>query len=436
MASTSGPPLWQQLQGAAGVVRQVRQGVSGSAAIESVAAPLRAGVQALAFHAWRNLGRAMALRDQLVQRAPPALTDALLCVTLALLWDPEEALYDEFTLVNQAVEALKRTPSSRAHANFVNACLRRYLRERDALNAVTDVDPQARWNHPTWWIQRLQIEYPNDWQSLLEAANAHAPMTLRVNLRRCSVAAYLEKLLEAGIQARVGQGAVLVLTQPVPVARLPGFAQGLVAVQDAAAQWAAPLLLEGLGDRPRILDACAAPGGKTAHLLEMSDASILAIDKDAQRLQKIHDNLTRLGLRAEVHQGDAGRPQDWWDGQWFDGILLDAPCTASGIVRRHPDIRWLRREEDVTQLARLQAQILRALWPLLRPGGRMVYCTCSLFSAEGTGQVDDFLRGHSDALTLPAPGQLLPGSRAAGLYDNPHHDHDGFFYALLEKRAV
>ena len=143
MASTSGPPLWQQLQGAAGVVRQVRQGVSGSAAIESVAAPLRAGVQALAFHAWRNLGRAMALRDQLVQRAPPALTDALLCVTLALLWDPKEALYDEFTLVNQAVEALKRTPSSRAHANFVNACLRRYLRERDALNAVTDVDPQA-----------------------------------------------------------------------------------------------------------------------------------------------------------------------------------------------------------------------------------------------------------------------------------------------------
>lgn len=436
MATTSGPPLWQQLQGAAGVVRQVWQGVSGSVAIESVAAPLRPGVQALAFHTWRNLGRAMALRDQLVQRAPPALTDALLCVTLALLWDAEQALYDEHTLVNQAVEALKRSPSSRAHANFVNACLRRYLRERQTLNTLTDADPQARWNHPLWWIQRLQMEYPDGWQLLLDAANAHAPMTLRVNRRRCTVAAYLEKLQEAGIDANAGHGAVLVLSKPVPVTRLPGFTQGMVAVQDAAAQWAAPLLLEGLGACPRILDACAAPGGKTAHLLELADASLLAIDKDAQRLQKIEDNLGRLGLTAEVRQGDAARPQDWWDGQLFDGILLDAPCTASGIVRRHPDIRWLRREEDVSQLARLQAQMLRALWPLLRPGGKMVYCTCSLFRAEGAEQVADFSRDHSDARSLPAPGQLLPGSPADGLYDNPHHDHDGFFYALLEKRAA
>ena len=436
MATTSGPPLWQQLQGAAGVVWRVWQGVSGSVAIESVAAPLRPGVQALAFHTWRNLGRAMALRDQLVQRAPPALTDALLCVTLALLWDPEQALYDEHTLVNQAVEALKRSPSSRAHANFVNACLRRYLRERQTLNTLTDADPQARWNHPLWWIQRLQMEYPDGWQLLLDAANAHAPMTLRVNRRRCTVAAYLEKLQEAGIDANAGHSAVLVLSKPVPVTRLPGFTQGMVAVQDAAAQWAAPLLLEGLGACPRILDACAAPGGKTAHLLELADASLLAIDKDAQRLQKIEDNLGRLGLTAEVRQGDAARPQDWWDGQLFDGILLDAPCTASGIVRRHPDIRWLRREEDVSQLARLQAQMLRALWPLLRPGGKMVYCTCSLFRAEGAEQVADFSRDHSDARSLPAPGQLLPGSPAAGLYDNPHHDHDGFFYALLEKRAA
>jgi len=227
-----------------------------------------------------------------------------------------------------------------------------------------------------------------------------------------------------------------VLDKAVPVARLPGFAQGLVAVQDAAAQWAAPLLLQGLGARPRILDACAAPGGKTAHLLELAEAQVLAIDKDAQRLEKIHANLQRLGLHAQVRQGDAANPQAWWDGVLFDGILLDAPCTASGIVRRHPDVRWLRREEDIAQLAALQAQMLRALWPLLRPGGRMVYCTCSIFKAEGQAQIQEFLGTQGDALSLPAPGHLLPGGAPQGLYDNPRHDHDGFFYAVLEKRLA
>jgi len=199
---------------------------------------------------------------------------------------------------------------------------------------------------------------------------------------------------------------------------------------------AAPLLLQGLGAQPRILDACAAPGGKTAHLLELADAQVLAIDKDAQRLEKIHANLQRLGLQAQVRQGDAANPQSWWDGVLFDGILLDAPCTASGIVRRHPDVRWLRREEDIAQLANLQAQMLRSLWPLLRPGGRMVYCTCSIFKAEGQEQLQGFLHTQADALALAAPGHLLPGGAAQGLYDNPGHDHDGFFYALLEKRLA
>jgi len=434
MTHPSAPPLWQQLQATALVLVAVRQGTSGSAAIEAVAAPLRAGVQALAFHAWRNMGRAVALREKLVQHPPAPVTDALLCLTLSLIWDPQQALYDEFTLVNQAVEALKRKSATRAHANFVNACLRRFLREREKLVAATDADPQALWNHPLWWIHRLQAYYPQDWQRLLKAANAHAPMTLRVNQRRISVPQYLESLQTAGIAAQAGAGSVVVLAQAVPVARLPGFAQGLVAVQDAAAQWAAPLLLQDLGEHPRILDACAAPGGKTAHLLELADAQVLAIDKDAQRLQKIHENLQRLGLSAEVRQGDAAGPQAWWDGRLFDGILLDAPCTASGIVRRHPDVRWLRREGDIAQLARLQSEILHALWPLLRPGGRLLYCTCSLFKEEGSAQIAAFLDGQSQARALPAPGQLLPGRTGAGLYDNPIHDHDGFFYALLEKR--
>lgn len=434
MPTASNPPLWQQLQATARLLHEVRQGQSGSAAMDSVPAPLRAGVQALAFHAWRQMGRAAALRDRLVQRPPPPGVDAMLCLTLALIWDPQQALYEEFTLVNQAVEALKRVASGRAHANFVNACLRRFLRERAQLIAATDADPQARWNHPLWWVQRVQREYPDHWQGVLLASNNQAPLTLRVNLRRSTVADYMRRLQVAGIKAAAGQGAVIVLEKAVPVVQLPGFAQGLFAVQDAAAQLAAPLLLEGLGTQPRVLDACAAPGGKTAHLLELADAQVLAIDKDAQRLEKIHANLQRLGLHAQVRQGDAAHPETWWDGLLFDGILLDAPCTASGIVRRHPDVRWLRREEDIAQLARLQAQILRALWPLLRPGGRMVYCTCSLFKAEGAEQIARFLPTQSDARALVAPGHVLPGDAAQGLYDNLGYDHDGFFYALLEKR--
>lgn len=436
MQTTSAPALWQQLQATAQLLTRVRQGQSGTAAMDSVAAPLRPGVQALAFHAWRHMGRAAALRDCLVQRPPPIGADAMLCLALALIWDPQQARYDEFTLVNQAVEALKRRSASRAHANFVNACLRRFLRERAKLLAHTDADPQALWNHPLWWVQRMQREYPDHWQSVLAASNIQAPMVLRVNRRRCTVAAYLQRLQEAGIGGRAAQGAAIVLDKAVAVTELPGFAHGLVAVQDAAAQLAAPLLLQGLGERPRILDACAAPGGKTAHLLELADAQVLAIDKDAQRLQKIHANLQRLGLHAQVRQGDAAHPQIWWDGLLFDGILLDAPCTASGIVRRHPDVRWLRREADIAQLALVQAQILHALWPLLRPGGRLVYCTCSVFKAEGAEQISAFLGAQSDALALAAPGHLMPGGAAHGLYDNLGHDHDGFFYALLEKRLA
>lgn len=436
MQTASAPPLWRQLQATAKLIHLVRQGQSGTAAMDTVPAPLRAGVQALAFHAWRQMGRATALRDCLVQRPPPPGVDAMLCLTLALIWDPQQALYDEFTLVNQAVEALKSVASSRPQASFVNACLRRFLRERTQLIAYTDADPQALWNHPLWWVQRVQREYPDHWQNLLQASNMQAPMTLRVNLRRGTAADYLERLREAGIGAVAAKGAAIMLNKAVPVARLPGFAQGLVAVQDAAAQLAAPLLLQGLGARPRILDACAAPGGKTAHLLELADAQVLAIDKDAMRLEKIYVNLQRLGLNAQVRQGDAANPQSWWDGVLFDGILLDAPCTASGIVRRHPDARWLRRETDIDQLADLQAQMLQALWPLLRVGGRMVYCTCSIFKSEGQEQLQRFLRTYADALALPAPGHLLSGGVAHGLYDNLGHDHDGFFYALLEKRLA
>jgi 16S rRNA (cytosine967-C5)-methyltransferase len=224
----------------------------------------------------------------------------------------------------------------------------------------------------------------------------------------------------------------------VPVGQLPGFASGRVSVQDLAAQLAAPLLLGGLAVQSvgRVLDACAAPGGKTGHLLELGVQHVTALDVDAGRCERIRQNLARLGLAAEVLAADAARPDLWWDGKPFDAILLDAPCTASGIVRRHPDVRWLRRESDIAQLAALQRKLLQALWPLLAPGGRMLYCTCSLFLAEGAEQVQTFLAHNTDATLLPSPGHLIPANSAKqGLVpDNQLGEHDGFFYALLQKQ--
>lgn len=433
-------PLWRQLSATAAVVLAVGEGASGTASVDNVPSDLRPGVQALAFQVWRNLGRAQALRKKLASRPPPPAVDALLCVALALAWNPADAPYDMFTLVNQTVEAAKRSPTTKPQASFLNACLRRFLRERDDLVAATDADPVAFWNHPAWWIKRLQHEHPAQWREILQAANHHAPMTLRVNLRKTSPTDYLAKLKQAGITASAGLDAAIVLERPVGVQQLPGFEQGWVSVQDAAAQMAAPLLLQGLagGANLRILDACAAPGGKTGHLLELTEGQVLALEIDPSRTERISQNMERLGLHARVVTADAVQPQGWWDGQPFDAILLDAPCTASGIVRRHPDVRWLRRESDIAQLAGIQKRMLQTLWGLLRPGGRLLYCTCSLFQAEGAGQVQTFLTHNTDAVLLPSPGHLMPRSVAKGqvVPDNEPCDHDGFYYALLQKRMA
>ena len=437
--SEKSPPLWRQLQVTVDVLLAVEAGKSGSTVMETVAPELRAGVQALAFHGWRQWGRARALRGALAKRAPPAQADALLCLALALMWDPSIAPYDEFTMVNQTVEAAKRTAAMKAQANFINACLRRFIREREALLAHTSTSLEAQWNHPLWWIKRLQRDHPSSWQTLLAAANLHPPMTLRVNQRQISCENYLRHLQEAGIEVSAQAGARIELAQAVPVLGLPGFAHGWVSVQDGAAQLAATLLLAGsaLGPDARVLDACAAPGGKTAHLLELGDARVTALEIDAQRAQKIGQTLQRLGLEAQVVCADAADTPAWWDGKAFDRILLDAPCTASGIVRRHPDIRWLRRETDLDQLAAEQRELLRALWPLLQPGGRLLFCTCSIFRVEGAEQVQAFLANNKDARLLPSPGHLLPQTAppAPIVADNGFGDHDGFFYALFEKTS-
>ena len=432
------PPLWQQLQATAGALAAVAKGESANAALLRVATPLRPGVQSLLFATLRHWGRAHALRAILAQRSPPPEVDSLLCVALALCWAPELSPYEPFTLVNQAVEAAKNSPKMKAQATFINACLRRFLRERDALVAATDNDLQARWNHPPWWVAQLQRDHPHQWAQVLRAGQTAAPMVMRVNQRRIQRSELAAQWLAKGLPSEDVGVDGLILAQAMPVERIPGFSEGLCSVQDAGAQMAARLLLQALpghGAQSRILDACAAPGGKTAHLLELSDAQVVALDVDPARCERIQGNLVRLGLHARVSVGDAANPDAWWDGQLFDAILLDAPCTASGIVRRHPDVPWLRRDSDVPQLARLQQRLMQALWPVLKPGGVMLYCTCSVFKAEGEAQIKAFLQHNTQALGLPCVGHLLPQNRenSIAVADNLPCDHDGFFYALLQK---
>jgi 16S rRNA (cytosine967-C5)-methyltransferase len=441
-------PLWRQLQSTASVLQAVRSGESGTSALKQVETVIRPGVQALSFHVWRWLGTAEIIKNYLAKRAPPPDADALLCVALAILCGESASLhYEPFTLVDQAVEAAKRNPDTKASSNFINACLRRYLREKDALTLKALTHPVGQWNHPQWWIKRLKIDHPNAWQDILRSNNSHAPLTLRVNAKKTSVAGYLAAYVainnitnnEINQIGEFGVG----FSKAISVHDIFGFADGTVSVQDAAAQLAAPLLLNGMNltSKLRVLDACAAPGGKTAHLLEIADCDVTALDIDAVRCDLIQQNLDRIGLSAKIIIADATKPNTWFDpakDALFDAILLDAPCTASGIVRRHPDIRWLRRETDVAQLAEVQRKLLKTLWPLVKPGGRMLYCTCSVFKAEGQDQVEMFISNNKNARLLPSPGHLIPQSSAKSgiVADNALTNHDGFFYALFENQST
>ncbi|WON74952.1 16S rRNA (cytosine(967)-C(5))-methyltransferase RsmB [Nitrosospira sp. Is2] len=385
----------------------------------------RGAIQDLSYGVLRFYGQLHAILGLLLKK--PLKNKDIIYLLLVALYQLEYSKAAPHAVVDNAVSASQGAHGSTGLQGLVNAVLRNFLRQHSTLLQESSESEVGRYSHPQWWIDKLRIQYPERYQAVLEASNLRPSMTLRINRRKTTVAEYLERLSQSNMSARLAGEDALELEQPVPVEKLPGFGEGLVSVQDAGAQLAAKLL--EVSDNDRVLDACAAPGGKSAHLLELAEVDLTVLDSDNNRLARVTRNFSRLGLKAHrVIHSDASQPAQWWDGNQFDRILADVPCSASGVTRRHPDIKWLRRESDLSQFAAKQREILEALWPMLSRGGKLLYVTCSVFTEENGLQVEEFLRRHADARTLPlsraeiTDGQLLPDSH-----------HDGFFYALVLK---
>jgi len=426
------------------VARILREGVTLDAALKDALAAanpkLAPSVRSLSYGAVRGYYRHEAILRS-VLTAPVKSLDPLVRALLSVaLYELEDERTPEYAVVDAAVQTAKATDAVRA-AGLINAVLRRYLRERKTLDADIARNPATRHASPVWLADRLRADWPVRWTQLLAAGDAQAPMWLRVNGQRTTTIGYLETLREAGIGARAEARVphAVVLDSPRDVNDLPGFAEGLVSVQDLGAQCVAfPL---GLAAGQRVLDACAAPGGKTALIAEREPqlATVVAVDIDPQRLERVRENLKRGNLRAEIVNGDAGTPFPWWDGVPFDRILLDAPCSALGVIRRHPDIRLRKSPSDIDKLPQVQGRLLASAWNMLKRGGRLVYATCTVTRSENHDVVAAFLRGTPDAVSLPAEDwegwppfgeadefgrQILPGEAGA----------DGFYYAALTKQ--
>jgi 16S rRNA (cytosine967-C5)-methyltransferase len=391
-----------------------------SARLDRLENSVRGAVQDAAYGVLRYKGTLTEiLRQLIVKPLSDTGTQALLLVCLYQLAYTRAAPY---AIVNNGVEAAQRK-----YKNLVNAVLRNFQRKQESLLEKAQETIVGHYNHPEWWVEKFQKEYPGQWEAILSVNQTHPPLTLRVNRRKTTLEDALAELQAAGMSGVQTGPWAITLDQPVPVSKIPGFGDGRVSVQDAGAQWAAELL--DVKNGMRVLDACAAPGGKTGHILEVADAGLLALDADGKRLERVKQNLDRLGLAAQLETGDAAHPEMWWNGRSFDRILADVPCTASGVVRRNPDIKWLRRPEDILGFVRKQGEILDALWQTLASGGKLLYATCSVFAEENENQIEAFLARRKDARRLELlkeldKGQLLPNDR-----------HDGFFYALLEKHG-
>ena len=376
----------------------------------------RAAAQDVAYGVLRRYGWGEFILGRLMTK--PLMHPETQALLLGALYRLDTRPDSGHMVVDQAVAAAGELAGG-VFKGVVNGVLRNYLRQRDTLLAALATNDEAHHQYPAWWLARLRRAYRERWSAIAAIGNLPPPMTLRVNQRCGMVADYVAKLEAAGLSARSVGLHGLILEKPVAVEALPGFFDGLVSVQDAGAQRAVDVLAPVPG--ARVLDACAAPGGKTAHLLEAADLDLLALDIDAGRTQRINENLQRLRLLAEVKVADCLAVGDWWDGRPFDAILADVPCSASGVVRRHPDIKHLRRESDIRRLVHTQAAILDALWPLLKPGGKLLYATCSVFPEENSAQIDAF-SVRQKGVERVLEEQLLP-----------QNDNDGFYYALLQK---
>ena len=416
--------------------RVLQDGQSLTATLESALQTVESGkdrafVQALCYGVCRTYHRLDFILSKLLDK--PLKDTDVKALALTGLYQLKYMRVKPHAAVSETVLAARKKPWAKA---LINALLRRYLREQDILEQIADTVQVAAVSHPDWLIKQIEQDWPQQAQQIFLENNQQPPMTLRVNLTRSSTDEYLQQLRGMDIEAEAVSfcPSAIILDKPVAVDLLPGFADGLVSVQDTAAQLAAGLLDVQAGHR--VLDVCAAPGGKAAHILEHQPQlkELVAVDVDASRMQRVSDTLQRLKLSATLVVGDAAKPEDWWDGQLFDRILLDAPCSALGVIRRHPDIKLLRRAGDIKPLQVLQLNILNAVWPLLAPGGVMLYATCSILKQENEQQIDAFLAEHPDAVELPIDvhwgfegshgRQIMTGESAM----------DGFYYALIRKQ--
>lgn len=385
----------------------------------------RGAIQDLSYGVLRFYGQLDALLKCLLNK--PLNDKRLQHLLLVSLYQLQYSKAPSYAVVDHAVSTARFIGGNKGMQGLVNAVLRNFMRQRAALLEQVSKNEVGKFSHPQWWIDKLRLQYPHNYQSILEAGNQHPPMMLRVNRRKISVNGYRELLENAGMRVQLLWNSALKLERPVGVEKLPGFADGLVTIQDAGAQLAAPFL--DVQDGMQVLDACAAPGGKAIHIMELAQVALTVLDNDVERLARVEQNLDRLQVKVkQLICNDAAHPSQWWNGKPFDRILADVPCSASGVVRRHPDIKWLRRESDLLKFSVSQQAILNALWRTLSKNGKLLYVTCSVFAEENRLQVKDFLHHHSDARQLPITqagmieGQLLPGAQ-----------HDGFFYTLLHK---
>ena len=385
----------------------------------------RGAIQDISYGVLRFYGQLDTLLSLLLKK--PIKKQDVRCLLLVGLYQLQYSKAASYAVVNYAVSASLSLSYGKGAKGLINAVLREFIRQRETLLITANIKEVGKYSHPQWWIDKLRNQYPRDYSAVLKASNQRPPMTLRVNQKKIGILEYLSQLNDHNFSAQVTSNNALILEHSVAVEKLPGFTAGMVSVQDAGAQLAAEFL--DVHDGMRILDACAAPGGKSGHLLELADIDLTTLDNSPARLALVKQNFTRLAFKKyRIVCGDASTPQEWWDGKLFDRILADVPCSASGVVRRHPDIKWLRRPSDIAQFSSIQQKILNALWQTLARDGKLLYVTCSIFFEENKLQVEEFLLHHSDARIVPLPmvealdGQLLPSSQ-----------HDGFFYTLLQK---